>query len=62
MMLMKKRYEKPVIGELLYEAAPLLVGSHFREVEPEDGGGIDPGTEVNTGLSRNSVWDDDEEY
>lgn len=59
---MKKRYQQPDTGELLYEAAPLLVNSYFREAETENGGGIDPDTEVETGLSRNSLWDDDEEY
>ena len=59
---MKKKYQKPVTGELPYEAAPLLAGSYLREAETENGGGIDPDTEVETGLSRNSLWGDDEEY
>lgn len=58
---MKKTYQQPVTGELLIkEEDPLLAGSYFQEGVTENGGGIDPGTEVNTGLSRrNNVWDED---
>lgn len=55
---MKKTYQQPVTRELLIKAVPLLAGSYFQEGETENGGGINPGTEVNTGLSRrNDVWD-----
>ena len=57
---MKKTYQQPVTRELLIKAVPLLAGSYFQEGVTENGGGIDPGTEVNTGLSRrNDVWDED---
>lgn len=57
---MKKTYQQPVTWELLSEAVPLLANSPFKEAETEDGGGIDPGTEVNTGLSRRyNIWDED---
>jgi hypothetical protein len=63
MKYMKKRYQQPITGELLYEADSLLVGSPFKEVETENGGGIDPDTQVDEGLSRRrGLWDDDEEY
>jgi len=59
---MKKTYQQPVTRELLIKAVPLLAGSYFQEGETGDGGGIDPGTEVNTGLSRRyNVWDEDGE-
>lgn len=55
---MKKTYQQPVTRELLIKAVPLLAGSYFQEGETENGGGINPDTEVNTGLSRrNDVWD-----
>ncbi len=55
---MKKTYQQPVTSELLIEAAPLLAGSYLQEGETGNGGGINPGIEVNTGLSRrNDVWD-----
>ena len=57
---MKKTYQQPVTRELLIKAVPLLAGSYFQEGVTENGGGINPGTEVNTGLSRrNNVWDED---
>ena len=56
---MKKTYQQPVTEELLSEAVPLLAGSYFQEGVTENGGGINPDTEVNTGLSRrNNVWDE----
>ena len=59
---MKKTYQQPVTEELLSEAVPLLAGSCFQEGVTENDGGIDPGTEVNTGLSRrHNVWDEDGE-
>ena len=59
---MKKTYQQPVTRELLIKPDPLLAGSYLQERETEDGGGIDPDTEVDTGLSRrNNVWDEDEE-
>ena len=60
MKYMKKIYQQPVTRVLLIKAVPLLSGSYFQEGETGDGGGIDPGTEVNTGLSRRyNVWDED---
>ena len=57
---MKKTYQQPVTMELLTEAVPLLAGSYLQEGETENGGGIDPDTEVDIGLSRfNNVWDED---
>jgi hypothetical protein len=57
---MKKIYQQPVTRVLLIKAVPLLSGSYFQEGETENGGGIDPGTEVDTGLSRSfSIWDED---
>lgn len=59
---MKKTYQQPVTRELLIKAVPLLAGSYFQEGVTENGGEINPGTEVNTGLSRrNDVWDEDGE-
>lgn len=57
---MKKTYQQPVTRELLIKAVPLLAGSYLQEGETENEGGIDPDTEVNTGLSRRkSHWDED---
>lgn len=57
---MKKTYQQPVTRELLIKAVPLLAGSYLQEGETENGGGIDPDTEVDIGLSRfNNVWDED---
>jgi hypothetical protein len=40
-----------------------MAGSYFIVGETENGGGIDPNTEVNTGLSRRyNTWDDEEDY
>lgn len=59
---MKKTYQQPVTRELLIKAVPLLAGSYLQEGETENGGGINPDTEVSTGLSRrNNVWDEDGE-
>ena len=59
---MKKTYQQPVTRELLIKAVPLLAGSYLQEGETENGGEIDPDTEVDTGLTRRkSVWDEDEE-
>lgn len=59
---MKKTYQQPVTRELLIKAVPLLAGSYLQEGETENGEGIDPDTEVDTGLSRRyNVWDEDEE-
>lgn len=63
MKLMKKTYQRPITRELLIKAVPLMAGSYFREGETEYCGGIDPNTEVNTGLSRRyNTWDDEEDY
>lgn len=63
MKLMKKTYQRPITRELLIKAVPLMAGSYFRVGETENGGGIDPNTEVNTGLSRRyNTWDDEEDY
>jgi hypothetical protein len=56
---MKKTYQQPVTRELLIKAVPLLAGSYLQVGETENGGGINPDTEVDTGLSRYNVWDDD---
>jgi hypothetical protein len=57
---MKKLYQQPVTRELLIKAAPVLTGSYLQEGETGNGGGIDPNTEVETGLSRSfSIWDED---
>lgn len=57
---MKKTYQQLVTRELLIEAVPLLAGSYLQEGETENGGGINPDTEVDAGLSRrNNVWDED---
>jgi len=57
---MKKTYQQPVTRELLIKAVSLLAGSYLQEGETENGGGIDPDIEVDTGLSRyNNVWDED---
>ena len=59
---MKKKYQRPITRELLIKAVPLMAGSYFKEGETANGGGIDPNTEVNTGLSRrHSTWDDEED-
>jgi hypothetical protein len=59
---MKKTYQQPVTRELLIKAVPLLAGSYLQEGETENGGGIDPDTEVDTDLSRRyNVWDEDGE-
>jgi hypothetical protein len=59
---MKKTYQQPVTRELLIKAVPLLAGSYLQEGETENGEGIDPDTEVDTGLSRrHNVWDEDGE-
>lgn len=59
---MKKTYQQPVTRELLIKAVPLLAGSYLQEGETENGGGINPDTEVVTGLSRRyNVWDEDGE-
>jgi len=59
---MKKTYQQPVTRGLLTKADPLLAGSYLQVGETENGGGINPGTEVNTGLSRHyNVWDEDGE-
>lgn len=59
---MKKTYQQPVTRELLIKAVPLLAGSYLHEGVTENGGGINPGTEVNTGLSRRyNFWDEDGE-
>ena len=59
---MKKTYQQPVTRELLIKAVPLLAGSYLQEGETENGGEIDPNTEVDTGLSRrHNVWDEDGE-
>ena len=59
---MKKIYQQPVTRELLIKAVPLLAGSYLQEGETENGGEIDPDTEVDTGLSRRyNVWDEDGE-
>lgn len=59
---MKKTYQQPVTRELLIKAVPLLAGSYLLEGETGNGGGIDPDTEVDTGLSRrNNFWDEDGE-
>lgn len=56
---MKKTYQHPVTRELLItRAAPLLTASHLMTVDPESGGGINPGTPVDTGLSREFTLDD----
>ena len=63
MKLMKKKYQRPITRELLIKAVPLMAGSYFIVGETENGGGIDPNTEVNTGLSRRyNTWDDEEDY
>jgi len=60
MKYMKKIYQQPVTRVLLIKAVPLLSGSYFQEGDTGDGGGIDPNTEVETGLSRSfSIWDED---
>ncbi len=60
---MKKTYQQPVTRELLIEAVPLLAGSYLQEGETENGGGINPDTEVSTGLCRsNNFWDEDWEW
>lgn len=58
----KKRYQRPDILELLITGAVPLTGSnpYIKEVESENGGAIDTGTEVNTGLSRRNAFDDEE--
>ncbi len=56
---MKKTYQQPVTRELLIKAVPLLAGSYLQVGETENGGGINPDTEVDTGLSRYNVWDED---
>ena len=56
---MKKTYQQPVTRELLIKAVSLLAGSYLQEGETANGGGIDPDTEVDTGLSRSSIWDED---
>ena len=62
MKLMKKIYQKPAAWELLSQTVPLLAGSYVSVGETESGGGVDPDTEVDTGLSRHyDAWDDGEE-
>jgi len=56
---MKKTYQQPVTRELLIKAVSLLAGSYLQEGETVNGEGIDPDTEVDTGLSRSSIWDED---
>ncbi|MBO5537590.1 MAG: hypothetical protein J5971_00850 [Prevotella sp.] len=58
---MKKTYQQPVTRELLIKAVPLLAGSYLQVGETVNGGGINPDTEVVTGLSRYNVWDEDGE-
>ena len=48
---MKKKYQHPITRELLITGAvSLLAGSKLKEEIPENGGGINPDTEVETGL------------
>lgn len=58
---MKKPYQQPVTQELpINWAVPLLTGSPFIEAETESGGGVDPITEIDTGLSRDfGIGDND---
>ena len=57
---MKKKYQRPVTRELsIIRAVPLMAGSPFKTEDPELTGGVDPGTEVDTGLSRESDFDVD---
>lgn len=61
-MTMKKIYQRPVIEELLgFGDISLLTESHFTEMDPEPGGGIDPGTQVDTGLGRGYDFDSSNE-
>lgn len=57
---MKKEYMKPEqCVVVLRQSQPLLTTSPFKEGESELGEGIDPGTEVETGLSRDFDADSD---
>ena len=58
--MMKKPYQQPVTQELPLAWAVPLTTSHFIEGDTESGGGIDPGTEIDTGLSRDfTIGDND---
>ena len=60
---MKKRYQRPVTRELpIARVVPLLADSspYIKEKESESAGGIDPETQVSTGLGRRGAFDDEE--
>lgn len=57
---MKKKYQHPITRELLITGAvSLLAGSKLKEEIPENGGGINPDTEVETGLGHEFDFDMD---
>lgn len=59
---MKKQYQRPDILELLITGAVPLTGSnpYIKEKDSESAGGIDPDTQVSTGLGRRGAFDDEE--
>ena len=59
---MKKRYQRPDILELPISGAVLQTGSnpYIKEKDSESAGGIDPDTQVSTGLGRRGAFDDEE--